>query len=285
MASIISGKELSKSIKDKLKEEIVYYKRVYKRLPQLVVILVGDDPASESYVKGKEKASLEIGMLNKTIILPKDISEEKLLNQIDILNNDDTVDGILVQLPLPKHINKDHVLDRINPSKDVDGFHYANVASLWQRRKGMIPCTPRGIITLLESAQINLAGKHAVVMGRSSLVGLPVSKLLLDKDATVTIVHSKTENMKEITKQADILIVAVGKPKLVTGEYIKEGAVVIDVGVNRDPQTGKLCGDCDFESCEPKASYITKVPGGVGPMTICCLMQNTIEAYLNHMEE
>lgn len=285
MARIISGKELSLSIKEKMKEEIIYYKRVYERLPHLVVVLVGDDPASKSYVKGKEQASLEIGIENTTICLPDDITEESLLVKIDELNNDDNVDGILVQLPLPLHINKEHVIERIRLDKDVDGFHPLNVAALWQKRAGMIPCTPRGIISLLNSANIPLAGKNAVVMGRSDIVGLPISKLLLDQNATVTIVHSRTENVKEITRKADILIVAIGKPKYVTADFIKDGAVVIDVGVNRDPQTHKLCGDCDFSSCEPKASFITKVPGGVGPMTICCLMQNTLEAYLHHMEE
>lgn len=205
--------------------------------------------------------------------------------KIEELNNDNNVDGILVQLPLPAHINKEHVIERIRLDKDVDGFHPLNVAALWQKKPGMIPCTPRGIISLLNSANIPLEGKNAVVMGRSDIVGLPISKLLLDQNATVTIVHSHTENVKEITKMADILIVAIGKPKYVTADFIKEGAVVIDVGVNRDPQTHKLCGDCDFISCEPKASFITKVPGGVGPMTICCLMQNTLEAYLHHMEE
>lgn len=285
MARVISGKELALSIRQKLKEDVLYYNREYERLPHLVVILVGDDPASKSYVKGKEQASIEIGIRNTTIVFPSDIKEETLLTKIDELNNDDSVDGILVQLPLPKHINKEHVIERIKLDKDVDGFHPLNVAALWQKRPAMIPCTPRGIITLLKSANILLDGKNVVVMGRSDIVGLPVSKLLLDQNATVTIVHSHTKNIKEITSNADILVVAIGKPKFVTADFIKEGAVVIDVGVNRDPQTHKLCGDCDFESCEPKASFITKVPGGVGPMTICCLMQNTIEAYLQHVEE
>lgn len=284
MAEIISGKILSQTLKDKMKEEVVYYNRTYNRLPHLVVILVGNDPGSQSYVKGKEKASHEIGITNTTLYLEESVKEEELLKIIYELNDRDDVDGILVQLPLPKHINKERVLEAIRYDKDVDGFHPVNVAALWQKKKCIIPCTPRGIITLLESANIKLAGKNAVVMGRSEIVGLPIAKLLLDKNATVTIVHSKTENVKEITSKADILIVAIGKPKYVTGDFLKEGAVVIDVGVNRDPKSNKLCGDCDFESCEPKASYITKVPGGVGPMTICCLLENTIEAYLNHME-
>lgn len=283
--AIIDGKLLSTSLKEKMKDEVSYYKRIYKRLPKLTVILVGDDAASKSYVMGKEKASLEIGILNETIYLNSSISESELLDIIDHLNEDSTVDGILVQLPLPKHIDKDRILSRIRFDKDVDGFHPLNVASLWQKKPGIIPCTPKGIITLLKSANIKIAGKNAVIMGRSEIVGMPIAKLLLDEDASVTIVHSKTTNVKEITNKADILIVAIGKARYVTQDFIKEGAVVIDVGVNRDPITKKLCGDCDFESLESKASFITKVPGGVGPMTICCLLQNTLEAYLKHMEE
>lgn len=282
--AIIDGKELSITLKNHMKEDVLYYRRVYNRLPKLTVILVGNDAGSKSYVKGKEKASLEIGILNETIFLSEDIKEEELLSLIDKLNLDESVDGILVQLPLPKHIDKARVLERIRFDKDVDGFHPQNVASLWQKKSCIVPCTPKGIITLLKSANIQIAGKNAVIMGRSEIVGLPTAKLLLDSDASVTIVHSKTENIKEITSKADILIVAIGKPHYVTGDFVKEGAVVIDVGVNRDPLTNKLCGDCDFDSCAKKASYITKVPGGVGPMTICCLLQNTLEAYLNHME-
>lgn len=284
MANIIDGKELSLRLKNKMKEDVAYYKRIYSRLPKLAVVLVGDDAGSRSYVRGKEKASVEIGILNETIYLNSDVLEEDLLKIIDRLNDDDTVDGILVQLPLPKHINKSRVLERIRFDKDVDGFHPINVAGLWTKKECIIPCTPRGIVTLLNSANIQIAGKHAVIMGRSEIVGLPIAKLMLDQNATVTIVHSKTENTKEITKQADILIVAIGKPRYVTADFIKDGAVVIDVGVNRDPITNKLCGDCDFDSCVTKASHITKVPGGVGPMTICCLLGNTLEAYLKHME-
>ena len=285
MAVIISGKELSTNLKLNMKNEVLNFSKTYDRLPHLVVILIGDDAGSQSYVKGKEKASLEIGIKNTTIRKDASFTEKELLDLIDELNNDDTVDGILVQLPLPKHINKDRVLERIRFDKDVDGFHPTNVAKLWQKKKCIVPCTPKGIIKLLDSANIAISGKNVVVMGRSEIVGLPVSKLLIDRNATVTIVHSKTKDVTNVTNKADILVVAIGKPKYVTSDFIKEGAVVIDVGVNRDPETGKLCGDCDFKSCEPLASYITKVPGGVGPMTICCLMENTIEAYLNHMEE
>lgn len=282
---VISGKELAKAKKEVMKAKVLEYKEKYKRLPLLAVILIGDDAGSISYVKGKEKACLEIGILNSTIIYPTTISEEELINKIISLNNDKTVDGILVQLPLPKHIHSSNVINAIDPNKDVDGFHPKNVASLYLKEPGILPCTPKGIIEVLESASIDIEGKEACVIGRSNIVGLPVSKLLLDKNATVTIAHSRTKNLKEITKNADILIAAVGKPLFVKADMVKEGAVVIDVGVNRNPETGKLCGDVDFENVKDKVSFITKVPGGIGPMTISCLLENTLECYLKHMEE
>ncbi len=282
MAVIINGKQQALIIKQRLKNEVDKYKLLYKRNPNLTVILVGNDPASLSYVKGKEKASLEVGIENTTIILDSNVKEEELIDVINELNNDDNVDGILVQLPLPKHINKDNVINAIKVDKDVDGFTKENVARLWLKQPCMIPCTPKGIITLLDSNNISLDGKNVVVMGRSDIVGMPVAKLLLDRNATVTIVHSHTKNVKEITNKADILIVAIGRALYVDDSFIKEGCVVIDVGVNRDTKTMKLCGDCDFESINKKASYITKVPGGVGPMTIASLMENTILAYLEH---
>ena len=202
---------------------------------------------------------------------------------IDVLNNDDSINGILVQLPLPKHINADKVINAIVPHKDVDGFHPVNVASLYLKQPGIIPCTPRGIIEVLDDAGIQIEGKKAVVIGRSNIVGMPVSKLLLDRNATVTIAHSRTKNLSEVTKEADILIAAVGKPLFVTADMVKDGAVVIDVGVNRNLETGKLCGDVDFKNVKEKASYITKVPGGIGPMTITCLVENTIECFIKHM--
>ena len=284
MAIVISGKELATLRRNKMKEEVIEFGKKYPRLPHLVVILVGEDPGSVSYVTGKGKACVEIGIQNTTIKKPVTITEDELLNLIDELNNDDTVDGILVQLPLPKHINSDLVIKRIAPEKDVDGFHPINVASLYLKQDGIVSCTPKGIIEVLDYANIQIEGRHAVVIGRSNIVGMPVSKLLLDRNATVTICHSRTANLAEITKTADILIAAVGKAKFVKADMVRDGAVVIDVGVNRDLETNKLCGDVDFKDVEPKASYITKVPGGIGPMTITCLMENTLECYIKHME-
>ena len=285
MGIIVSGKDLAKSLKDQMAVEVPQLLNKYGRLPHLVVILVGEDPGSVSYVKGKEKACIEIGIKNTTIRKTADITEEELLNIIDELNNDNTVDGILVQLPLPKHINTDKVIESVRFDKDVDGFHPLNVASLYLKQPGVVPCTPKGVIKLLNSINYPIQGKNAVVIGRSNIVGMPVSKLLLDNNATVTITHSRTVNLGEVTKEADILIAALGKPRFVTADMVKEGAVVIDVGVNRDPLTGKLCGDVDFDNVVDKVSYITKVPGGVGPMTICCLMENTIECFKKHMGE
>lgn len=285
MAVIISGKDLSQQLKNNMKEQVSTFMDKYHRLPHLAVILVGEDPGSVSYVKGKEKASNEVGIKNTTIRLDDLVSEKTVLDLIESLNNDDTVDGVLVQLPLPKHMNEEKIISAVRWDKDVDGFHPENVSRLWLKRPCILPCTPKGIIKLLKSANIEIKGKRVCVMGRSNIVGLPVTKLLIDENATVTVVHSKTENIGSVTSEADILVVAIGKPKFVTADMVKDGAVIIDVGVNRDPETNKLCGDVDFINCEPKASYITKVPGGVGPMTICCLMENTIECFLNHMQE
>lgn len=278
MATIVSGKDLSQELKDNMKEEVLQLKEKNGREPHLVVILVGDNPSSISYVSGKEKACNYVGIKNSTIKLDEGTSEEALINLIEELNIDESVDGILVQLPLPKHISEAKIIETIAIEKDVDGFHPLNVANLWLKKKCMLPCTPKGIIKLLEKANVDIAGKKAVVIGRSNIVGLPISKLLLDRNATVTIAHSKTVDLAEVTKEADILIVAVGKARMLKGDMVKNGAVVIDVGVNRD-EAGKLCGDVDFDEVERVASVITKVPGGVGPMTITCLMENTIEAY------
>lgn len=280
---IISGKDLAAEIKQKVAADVVKYKAEYGREPHLVVILVGEDPASVSYVTGKAKDSEEVGFKNTTIRRPADVSEEEVLNLIYELNEDKTVDGILVQLPLPKHISEDKVIAAISKEKDVDGFHPLNVAALWQKQECILPCTPKGVIKLLEKAGVEIAGKKAVVVGRSNIVGLPASKLLLDHNATVTIAHSRTKNLAEVTREADILVVAIGKPKFITADMVGEGAAVIDVGVNRDPETGKLCGDVDFEACKEKASVITPVPGGCGPMTRACLMENTIECYLKQV--
>lgn len=280
---IISGKDLSAKMKAEMAEKVATFPKKYGRVPHLVVILVGEDPASQSYVKGKGKACEVVGIRNTTILRPATISEEELLSLIDGLNADESVDGILVQLPLPKHINEDRIIAAIDKSKDVDGFHPLNVAALWMKQPCTVACTPKGIIRMLDEAGIEISGKRAVVIGRSQIVGLPVAKLLLDRNATVTICHSRTQNMAEITRQAEILVVAIGKARFVTADMVAPGAVVIDVGVNRIPETGKLCGDVDFDAIEPKASVITPVPGGVGPMTITCLMENTIECFEKKM--
>ena len=284
MAKIISGKDLSVKLKAEMAEQVKTFPEKYGRVPHLVVILVGEDPASQSYVKGKAKASEVVGIKNTTILKPADISETELLGIIDQLNADDTVDGILVQLPLPDHISEDKVIAAISKDKDVDGFHPLNVAALWMKQPCTVPCTPEGVIRMLEEANVEIKGKRAVVIGRSQIVGLPVSKLLLDRNATVTICHSRTKDLAAVTREAEILIVAIGRPKFVTKDMVAPGAVVIDVGVNRDPETGKLCGDVDYDAVEPIASVITPVPGGVGPMTITCLMQNTIKLFLRKMQ-
>ena len=282
---VISGKEIAAEIKSQIAADVEKYSKEYGRKPNLVVVIVGDDPGSVSYVTGKTKAANEVGIDNQTICLKENTTEEELLTLIRNLNDDKGVDGILIQLPLPKGIDEDKVILTLSADKDVDGFHPLNVAALWQKRPCLLPCTPKGIIELMKRKGIEMSGKRAVVIGRSNIVGLPVAKLLTDENATVTVCHSRTKNLAEICSQADILVPALGKPKFVKENMVKEGAVVIDVGVNRDPDTGKLCGDVDFEAVAPKTSFITKVPGGVGPMTIACLMQNTLECYLNHMKK
>ena len=282
---IISGKELSARLKEEMAAQVAAFPEKYGRVPHLVVILVGEDPGSVSYVTGKANASEVVGIKNTTIRKPESISEAELLGMIADLNADDSVDGILVQLPLPKHISEDKVIAAIAKEKDVDGFHPLNVASLWQKQECVLPCTPKGIIKMLKTAGVDIKGKRAVVVGRSNIVGLPVAKLLIDENATVTIAHSRTADLPSVTRNAEILVVAIGRPKFVTADMVSDGAVVIDVGVNRDPETGKLCGDVDFAAIEQKASVITPVPGGVGPMTICCLMENTIECFLRKMNK
>lgn len=286
MASIIDGKALSQSLKDGMKAQMEGLETEYGRKPGLAVIIVGENPASKSYVTGKIKAAAYVGMDSRLIELPEDISEDSLLAEIEKLNSDNSVDGILVQLPLPGHINEDKVIDAIALEKDVDGFHPGNVANLWLGRPCIVPCTPKGIIRLIESTGTDISGKSAVVVGRSNIVGKPVAKLLLDRNATVTIAHSRTGNLKEVCRQADILVVAIGRPGFVTADMIKPGAVVIDVGINRikcvkeDGSEGtRLTGDVDFNAALDVAGYITPVPGGVGPMTITMLMENTIECF------
>ena len=285
MAVVISGKELATLKREKMAQQIPGLIEKYGRAPHLVVVLIGDDAGSVSYVRGKEKGCNEVGIKNTTLLRDTAITESELLALIDELNNDDGVDGILVQLPLPKHINSDKIINAISPEKDVDGFHPRNVASLYLHEKGIIPCTPKGVIALLDYAGIEIEGRNACVIGRSNIVGMPVAKLLLDRNATVTVAHSRTKNLSEITSKADILIAAVGRPLFVKEDMVKEGAAVIDVGVNRNPETGKLCGDVDFKNVKEKVSFITKVPGGVGPMTITCLLENTIECFINKMEK
>lgn len=276
MANIIDGKQISKDIKEELKEEVASL-AAQGRKCCLAVIQVGNDPASSVYVGNKKKACAYVGIESLAYGLPEETTEEELLTIIDKLNKDANVHGILCQLPLPKHINEDHVIKAISPKKDVDGFHPQNVGALVIGEKGFVSCTPAGIIQLLKRSNIEMDGKHCVVVGRSNIVGKPMSLLMLRENATVTICHSHTKNLKEICKEADILIVAIGKPQFIGKEYVKDGAVVIDVGIHRD-ENNKLCGDVKYDEVEPVASYITPVPGGVGPMTIAMLMHNCVEA-------
>lgn len=275
---ILSGKELSNTLRVNIAEEVKELKEKYGRVPHLAVILVGNNPASQSYVKGKSKACNEVGIKNTTICFPENVTETELFLEITTLNDNPNVDGILIQLPLPKHIDEHKVMNFITPLKDVDGFHPINIDGLYTGKDCIKPCTPSGIIKLLDYANVPIKGANAVIIGRSNIVGLPVAKMLLDRDATVTICHSKTQGLSEITKKADILVVAIGKPKFVTADMVKLGATVIDVGINR--VDGKLCGDVDFDSVfDEKTEYITPVPGGVGPMTITCLLENTIKCF------
>ncbi len=273
---LIDGKLISKQIKDECREKCEKYKAAGKEAA-LAVILVGSDPASSIYVNNKKKACEYVGIKSLSYELPEETTEEELLNLIDKLNNDDAVTGILVQLPLPKHINEDSVIKAISPLKDVDGFHISNVGALCVGEQGFVSCTPAGVIQLLKRSNVEISGKNCVIIGRSNIVGKPMALLMLRENATVTICHSKTQNLKEICKQADILIVAIGKPRFVTHEYVKEGAVVIDVGIHRD-ENNKMCGDVDFNDVCDHVSKITPVPGGVGPMTIAMLMNNVVEA-------
>ena len=278
MAELIDGKLISAQIKDECKEKVALLKEKGIEVT-LAVIQVGEDPASSVYVNNKKKACEYIGANSLSYNLKEDSTQEELLNLIDDLNNDEKVNGILVQLPLPKYFDEDEVIRRINPDKDVDGFHPINVGRLSIGEKGFVSCTPAGIIQLLKRSNVEIEGKECVIIGRSNIVGKPMSMLMLRENATVTICHSRTKNLSEVTKRADILIVAIGKPKMIDASYVKEGAVVIDVGIHRpDPDSKKLCGDVDFESVEPVAGKITPVPGGVGPMTIAMLMSNLVNS-------
>lgn len=278
MATLIDGKAISTQIKDELKEKVAQLKAEGTEVT-LAVIQVGNDPASSVYVGNKKKACEYIGINSLAYELPEETTEEELLKLIGELNERADVNGILVQLPLPSHIDEDKVIRKIDPSKDVDGFHPQSVGALCIGQKGYVSCTPAGIIQLLKRSEIEIAGKECVVIGRSNIVGKPMALLLLRENGTVTVAHSRTKDLKEVTKRADILIVAVGKPKMITKDYVKEGAVVIDVGIHRGADN-KLCGDVDFQDVEGVCSAITPVPGGVGPMTIAMLMSNCVESVL-----
>ncbi len=280
MAKIIDGKVISAQIKDEIKLTMEQMKKEGKEVT-LAVIQVGNDPASSVYVGNKKKACEYVGFRSLSYELGEDTTREQLLELIDSLNKAEDVDGILVQLPLPKHLDEDEVIEAISPKKDVDGFHVVNTGNLWIGEEGFVSCTPAGIIELLKRSGVEMAGKECVIVGRSNIVGKPMAALMLRENATVTVCHSRTANLKEVTKRADILIVAMGKPKFITAEYVKEGATVIDVGIHR-LEGKKLCGDVDFESVEPLAEQITPVPGGVGPMTIAMLMKNCLEAATRH---
>lgn len=274
MATILNGKELSAKIKAQLHEEV----KTLNGKVGLAVIIVGDNPASRVYVNNKKKACEEIGFVSEEYALNETTTQEELISLIQQLNQKKSINGILVQLPLPKHLDEKAVIETISPEKDVDAFHVSNVGRILIGDYHFLPCTPAGVMELIHEAGIDVAGKECVVIGRSNIVGKPMALLLLHENGTVTVCHSKTQNLKEVTKRADILVVAIGRAKFVTADMVKEGAVVIDVGMDRD-ENGKLCGDVDFESVEPIAGAITPVPGGVGPMTIAMLMKNTLNAY------
>lgn len=279
MAYVIDGKKISQEIKDELKEQVEALKKEGKEIA-LAVIQVGADPASSVYVGNKKKACAYIGIRSESYELPETVAQEELISLIERLNQDDKINGILVQLPLPKHIDEDAVIKAISPAKDVDGFHPESVGALMIGQPGFLPCTPAGIIQLLKRSDIEIAGKECVVIGRSNIVGKPMAVLLLRENGTVTVTHSKTKDLKEVCKRADILVAAVGKPRMITREYVKEGATVIDVGIHRNAEN-KLCGDVDYEDVFPIAGAITPVPGGVGPMTIAMLMNNCVSGALH----
>ena len=277
MAQIIDGKVISKLVREEIAEEVVEFKKKYDSAPGLAVIIVGNDPASQVYVRNKKRGCEEVGFYSESYELPAETTQEELIALVERLNNDDKIHGILVQLPLPKHLNETEVLLKIKPEKDVDAFHPYNVGKIMIGNHDLLPCTPAGVMVLLEKSGIEVSGKKCVVIGRSNIVGKPMAMLLLHANGTVTICHSRTQNLKEVCREADILVASIGKPEFVKGDMVKEGAVVVDVGINR-LESGKLVGDVDFAEVEPKASYITPVPGGVGPMTITMLLKNTLTA-------
>ena len=274
---IIDGKKIAEKLRVELKKKIIEFKATYKSVPGLTVILIGEDPASKIYVKNKQKYAKDIGINSEVIKYPDSIDEKTVLEKISELNKDKKISGILVQLPLPKHINKKKIIDAILPEKDVDGFHPVNVGNLSSGYEGKVPCTPLGCYLLLRKVEKDLKGKHAVIIGRSNLNGKPMAQLLLKENCTVTITHSKTKDLKNECKRADIIVAAVGQPKLVKGDWVKKGAIVIDVGINKT--ANGLEGDVDFGEVSKVVKAITPVPGGVGPMTIACLLSNTIECF------
>lgn len=277
MAEIIDGKLVSKTVRNDITKRVAEFKEESGIVPGLAVIIVGENPASVVYVRNKHKACLEVGIRSFEINLPEQTTEDELLAKIDELNANDEVHGILVQLPLPRHISEERVIDRISPDKDVDAFSHDSVGRIVEGKYRFLPCTPAGIMKLLEFYNVSIEGKECVIIGRSNIVGKPMALLMLNASGTVTVCHSRTKNLSEVTKRADILVVAIGKPNFVTADMIKEGAVVVDVGINRMGD-GSLCGDVDFEAASKVASLITPVPGGVGPMTITMLMENTLFA-------
>lgn len=279
MGTIIDGKRISDNLKEEMKAQVVALERQYGRRPGLAVIIVGENPASQVYVRNKVRAAEFVGLRSVQVTLPESTPEADLLAQIRRLNEDPAIDGVLVQLPLPAHINEEKVIDTIALEKDVDGFHPGNVGALWLGKPCTLPCTPKGCLHLIQTTGIELRGALAVVIGRSNIVGKPMAKLLLDQHATVIMAHSRTRNLGELTRQADIIVAAVGKRNLVTADMVKPGAVVIDVGMNRDDE-GRLCGDVDFAGVREVAGFVTPVPGGVGPMTITMLIQNTLDSFI-----
>lgn len=284
---IFDGKQLAAEIKLSIADDVRQCQQRYGREPCLAVLLVGNDYGSERYVASCEKQLLSIGMNCQIIRMPQETTEQDSINQLKELNNDKEIDGILIQMPLPKHISQAKIVSALDPKKDVDGITDFNIARLWTQKGNdythfCVPCTPYSALRILRSAHIPLEGKNVVVIGRSNIVGMPVSKLMLNENATVTITHSRTNDLPSILRQADIIIAAIGQPRFITDEMVSDGAVVIDIGINSDPQSGKMCGDVDFENIAHKCSLITPVPGGVGPLTICSLMENTLKCFINN---
>ena len=285
MENCFDGKKLAEEVKASLRERIESLRSQYGRVPCLSVLLVGDDYGSQRYVASCEKNAASVGMACKAVRMEQESTEDEVLAQIHALNNDKQVDGILIQMPLPTQISQAKVVATLSPEKDVDGVTDRNVAQLWKNKRNdynrfCVPCTPRRVMRILEAAGIEIDGKNLVIVGRSNIVGLPVTKLLMNANATVTVAHSHTKDLAAVLRRADIIVAAIGQPKFITADMVSEGAVVVDVGINSDPKTGKMCGDVDYEHVAPKCRMITPVPGGVGPLTICSLMENTIDCFL-----